>query len=670
MKQHKNNSIFIKTIACFCAVLILGLYMNITPTKASVLSDAVLDSGNAAERQFWEKVKIIKSVFPSQIDDVALAATVLYNGSSSGILSEQYDKDFDSNKFKERIEGINQAKDNIEENPDQDYERAEGQQVDILIAATIVMLDSSGWIGTYSDENYEKALAGDGLVGNMSDEGDIFADVFDSVFCKVGELVDPIANSIFDTILGTNDKGYGTNRTAMRYYNMQNICDNGFIGGTVENVRLMEDKEKQQATKRSIAKGIIKLAETYRKIFGEQQDCIVNPGSNGDYTSWKQYSDEWKDIKMGDGTIKRYGCLVTSLAIQIARSGTAITNLPAKYSTFNPGAFVTSLKENGGIDSTANFQGRGWEKIASNVKIKEENSFGTVNTNSGLAKLLSNELSTGAEEGKYQKYIVIKISAVGHPQHWIAIDSVTNNSVTLMDPGAEGVTLDDNYVGWEVSAYKVLYATDVPFGQGGTSTSGNNYCNNSGDGIFPGTKYTDMTDEQLKTLTAVCIREQGSDIEGVKFEASLMANLFELRKNGEGGASGLYNYVNNGGWFGSPGFHDIQLSRVTDELKNAVKEVLIDGNRTLPPYVDEHDCWFCNSRNTCGNGNLGDICYLEVDGTKYTDKISIKDKNNYITDKTVIHNVYGSVYTFYAFPPSGGDPFGYTANSKKKFGNT
>ena len=95
MKQHKNNNIFIKTTACFCAVLILVLSFNITPTRASVLSDAVLDSGNAAERQFWEKVKIIKSVFPSQIDDVALAATVLYNGSSSGILSSQYVKNFD-----------------------------------------------------------------------------------------------------------------------------------------------------------------------------------------------------------------------------------------------------------------------------------------------------------------------------------------------------------------------------------------------------------------------------------------------------------------------------------------------------------------------------------------------------------------------------------------------
>ena len=31
------------------------------------------------------------------------------------------------------------------------------------------MLDSSGWVGTYSDEKYKEALAGEGLVGNLID---------------------------------------------------------------------------------------------------------------------------------------------------------------------------------------------------------------------------------------------------------------------------------------------------------------------------------------------------------------------------------------------------------------------------------------------------------------------------------------------------------------------
>lgn len=482
MKQHKrNNNFFIKTIACFCAVLILTLYINIAPTKASVLSDAVLDSGNAAERQFWEKVKIIKSVFPSQIDDVALAATVLYNGSSSGILSEQYDENFDSNKFKERIEGINQAKDSIEDNPNQDYERPEGEQVDILIAATIVMLDSSGWTGTYSDESYEKALAGDGLVGNMSDEGDIFADAFDSVFCKAGELLDPIANPIFDTILGTNDKGYGTNRTAMRYYNMQNICDNGFIGGTIENVRLINNKEQQAAKKRSIAKEIIKLAETYRKIFGEDS-CIYQSVGSGDATNWRQGNAPWSTKTLGHGgqTVAEAGCTSTSMAYLIQKSGTALLS-----NNFDPGVFVDSASY-----QNSNLVWDSWIGVAPNFKMNKQNINISNYTADTVASVIEKELNTPTN--LMQTFVIIYMTG-----HWVAVDHVENGVVYVMDPSAdEGVglvtlekALNRGNVTRSLISYNTFSASDVPAGSVGPSNiaGGNksaNYCNGApADGL-------------------------------------------------------------------------------------------------------------------------------------------------------------------------------------------
>ena len=73
----------------------------------------------------------------------------------------------------------------------------------------------------------------------------------------------------------------------------------------------------------------------------------------------------------------------------------------------------------------------------------------------------------------------------------------------------------------------------------------------------------------------------------------------------------------------------------------AVKDVLVNANRTLPQYVDEHDCI------------SPDIISIST-GDK-------SDRSDYIKGKTIIRNRYGSTYTFYCFPAAGCDPFGYTA---------
>ena len=96
----------------------------------------------------------------------------------------------------------------------------------------------------------------------------------------------------------------------------------------------------------------------------------------------------------------------------------------------------------------------------------------------------------------------------------------------------------------------------------------------------------------------------------------------------------------------------------SDVLK-AVKDVLVNGNRTLPLYVDEHDCISCGSYGF-------DINKIKVNGKTITDHSWLLNKSNYIKDKTVIYNKYGAVYTFYSFPTSTSDPFGYTTYAKNK----
>lgn len=65
------------------------------------------------------------------------------------------------------------------------------------------------------------------------------------------------------------------------------------------------------------------------------------------------------------------------------------------------------------------------------------------------------------------------------------------------------------------------------------------------------TKYK-LSDKQIKQIARLCAQEQGS-LAGAKAEASLMANQLETsdyrrRKYGSG-ATGLFNWIRNGGWF-------------------------------------------------------------------------------------------------------------------------
>lgn len=164
----------------------------------------------------------------------------------------------------------------------------------------------------------------------------------------------------------------------------------------------------------------------------------------------------------------------------------------------------------------------------------------------------------------------------------------------------------------------------------------------SGTGNF--IKYS-LSESQLNALTALAIHEQGT-AKGAAAEASLMANRFELYGSKYGsGADGLVNYVKNSGWFAHASRNMSDTGVITESAKQAVRSVLIDGKRTLPGYIDEHDCF-------------SDISSISTG--------SVNDRNAYKQFVTKIHNKYGSNYTFYSFPDSNSDPFGYTSEEKRK----
>lgn len=159
-----------------------------------------------------------------------------------------------------------------------------------------------------------------------------------------------------------------------------------------------------------------------------------------------------------------------------------------------------------------------------------------------------------------------------------------------------------------------------------------------------------LTDRQIKGLANIVGHEQGGKA-GRLAEASLMVNQVDL----DGKRHTPNDVVKNAtsGWFykGSERYNN--PGNPPQDAINAVKTVMVEGKRTLPRYIDEHDC-FSDIGSVTNNGS----------------SISKTNRSAYKQFVTKIKNHQGSTYTFYSFPDSESDPFGYISDKmKKKWGD-
>lgn len=167
---------------------------------------------------------------------------------------------------------------------------------------------------------------------------------------------------------------------------------------------------------------------------------------------------------------------------------------------------------------------------------------------------------------------------------------------------------------------------------GTTSTSGS-----SSGGKFPTYQ---LNDAQIKGVANIIEHEQPG-MSGMLAEASLMANQTDENGDDKATVERLVAQA-TGGWFahGKDRFYN-PGSPSADAIK-AAKAVMLNGKRTLPRYVDEHDCF-------------SDIASVTTNGSS----VSKTDRSAYVAHQTKVHNNMGSTYTFYEFPNSQADPFGY-----------
>lgn len=427
------------------------------------------------ERQFYQKVKILTDIYGDRIDPVVLTATVVHRYSSADYAyAGEYDEDFDEGEYKNRNSLLSSLSGSSNSDNLSDEEKAlveANEKYDLLTLASLVMADSNN--GNYTDVCYKDALSGNKLVGNKDSDA-IWSDLVNNLINNFTCFKVSIEGT--DSYFGDSTKVADLTEKK-RLNNIDKVCKEGYVGGLYNGVSKIKDKEKKELTKKYYAQQIIDYANYFKRLYGtleeDQVQCSTNTSSvTGEFANWKQTDSEWGSIPLGgSSSMSKIGCLITSIAIQIARSGTQIGTLPNGFSSFNPGAFVTSLNENGGFVGGGNFAWKGQTVIAPNWEFGEYKSV-NISDNKKLADTLSKELSGG------NKYIVIQIKHSKSSQHWIAVDSVSNGEVTLFDPGAKGTTLDENYTSWVVQGYRVMYARDATGGQ--TSSSNNNLCVNSG----------------------------------------------------------------------------------------------------------------------------------------------------------------------------------------------
>ena len=195
----------------------------------------------------------------------------------------------------------------------------------------------------------------------------------------------------------------------------------------------------------SLAKSGLDYKQILLQVYGGQKhnassiqknNCggssCVNAAS-GDYANWKQYQGSWINVQVGNSgrTIKDIGCLVTSVSMQIARSGVK-TNI----SNFNPGTFVTELnKFSNSFDGYGNFNGIG------NVNTIVPN-FKTVANHVSIGNTKQSQIETIQKYIDQGYYVILNLDG---GKHWVAVTGTTNDNIQMVDPGSDATMVWDKY---------------------------------------------------------------------------------------------------------------------------------------------------------------------------------------------------------------------------------
>ena len=167
-----------------------------------------------------------------------------------------------------------------------------------------------------------------------------------------------------------------------------------------------------------MSKKILSIFTTFLvTVFVIVSSLTVSGAEN--YKTWLQGDSRWGSKVLGTSgdTMAQIGCAVTSMAIQVAHSGSKSAD------SFNPGILVDYLSQNGGFDSAGNLYWGTVTGLVSNFTFEKRAYFSAQNKT-----IITNELANYINQGYY---IVMSVNYNGH---WIAIDTIKDGVVYMMDP--------------------------------------------------------------------------------------------------------------------------------------------------------------------------------------------------------------------------------------------
>lgn len=173
-------------------------------------------------------------------------------------------------------------------------------------------------------------------------------------------------------------------------------------------------------------------SDKYASLWG---GVIYGSNGSGEYVNWRQGDPSWSNVRIGNtnSTVGKIGCLVTSIAILIEKSGINTTISP-----FNPGTFVEALNKNGGFDSGGNLQ-----YAAVNKAVPGFSYVGNVNLR---GKSRSEKLATISQYFSQGYFITAEVKgATQGSQHWVAVTGVDSVNVMMVDPASDQTIMWNAY---------------------------------------------------------------------------------------------------------------------------------------------------------------------------------------------------------------------------------
>lgn len=181
-----------------------------------------------------------------------------------------------------------------------------------------------------------------------------------------------------------------------------------------------------------------------------------------EYREWSQLDPRWGNTPMGGTTIRRSGCLVTSLAIMAVHSGSidsaAMANLGiSDIEQFDPGVLANAYTSVGGFSGGGAISS--WGTIHTLIpNITWGKDAYLQNTSKQAA---AEELRSLMDEGWH---IIARVNNGGF--HWVYIESVGDDgSITMCDPALDTHDLYEGYSGLQ-GEYWALKGTEAPHAAG------------------------------------------------------------------------------------------------------------------------------------------------------------------------------------------------------------